>query len=84
MEWITLYLVRFPHVQEKIFEEVASLTAENSRRISLGDKPEAHYFQAFLEELARHCPMGFIAPPHKTLNDTVIQGKKIPKDTQVF
>lgn len=83
LEWCVLYLLKYPEEQEKIFSEVSRITVGNRRRVTLEDRPEAHYTNAFIDEVFRHCPEGTIPPPHKTLADVTFRGKFIPKDTQV-
>lgn len=66
-----------------MFQEITGLTDGNSRRINLGHRAQAHYVNSFLEEVLRHCPEGTIPPTHRTMEDVVIEGMRIPKDTQV-
>ena len=83
LEWSLLYLIRYPDVQEKVFREISEITNDNDRRVTLSDRPSANYVNAFIDEIARHSPEGTVPPPHKTMQDVVFQGKKIPKGTQV-
>jgi len=49
----------------------------------LADRGKAHLTNAFMEEVSRHCPMAVFPPSHKTVQDSVLDGKRIPKGTQV-
>ncbi len=83
MEWMLLYLMKNPNDQEKVFQEIKTLTDNNGRQVNLGDKANAHFTNAFIDEVTRHFEMGVFPPSHKTLQDVVFQGKNIPKGTQV-
>ncbi len=83
MEWMLLYLMKNPNDQEKVYQEIKTLTDNNGRQVNLGDKANAHFTNAFIDEVTRHFEMGVFPPSHKTLQDVVFQGKNIPKGTQV-
>jgi len=83
-EWCLAYLVYYPKWQERLFDELSTVTTGNARRICLADREFAHATNAFIEEVFRHSPMGLFPPPHKTLSDTMLDGKRIPKGTQVM
>ncbi len=79
-----LYLIKFPEEQEKMFRELLSLTGgKGERRVNLGDRAEAHFTNALIDEVTRHCPMATLPPAHKTMEDVVLKGMRIPKGTQV-
>ncbi len=78
-----LYLMKHPDCQDKVYQEIKMLTNDNTRQTNLGDRADAHFTNAFIDEVARHFEMGVFPPPHKTLQDVVLQGKRIPKGTQV-
>ena len=84
MEWSLLYLAKYPDVQEKIFQEIDRITDDGNRNVRLSDKEQAHYTVAFIDEVTRHCPFASMPPSHKTLEDVRLQGKFIPKNTQVY
>ncbi len=84
MEWMLLYVVKFQTCQERMFEEVSAITDGNSRKIELADKSKAHYCNAFITEVMRHCPIGSFSVPHKTVADTTLGDREIPKGTQVI
>ena len=75
-------MIMFDDIQEKVYQELKEVIRERSS--SLEDKPNTHYFNAFLEELMRHCPMLQINVPHLTQQDTNFKGHFFPKGTQVF
>ncbi len=84
VEWTFMYLAKYPELQERMFQEIKSITGDNERRIGLVDKPSAHFCNAFTDEVSRHCQMATLPPSHKAMNDVYFQGKFIPKGTQVI
>jgi len=83
-EWCLAYLLNFPEWQEKIFAEISMLTNDNERSIHLNDRSDAHFTNAFIEEVSRLTPMVIFPPPRKTLLDATLEDKLIPKGTQVM
>jgi len=83
-EWCLAYLLIHRSWQDQIYAELEELTGGNERKVSLEDREKAHKTNAFIEEVLRHSPLGLFPPPHKTLADTVLDGKHIPKGTQVM
>ena len=57
MEWLKLYLLKFPDNQEKIHQEISQLTDGNTRPICLTDRANTHYLNAFIDEVGRHWPV---------------------------
>jgi len=82
IEWILLYLLQYKEAQDRAYEELRSIVG--SRAATLEDKPKTHYFNAFLEEIMRHCPGFQISIPHAVSKDTTLGGFFIPKGTTVF
>ncbi len=84
LEWMVLYLVKYPEYQEQMFTEISSLTGDNERPINVTDKSKAHFCNSFLDEVLRHSPFATIIPGHMTLKDEQVDGHEIPKRTQVY
>lgn len=83
MEWVVLYLMKYPDVQEKAFQEIKN-TIGLDRSPQLSDKRDTPYCQAVIEEIMRMCPEIDIDLPHLTTEDTQAMGYDFPKDTQVI
>ncbi len=83
LEWIVLYLVRYPEFQEQIFKEISSLTGDNERPINVTDKSNAHFCNSFFDEVLRHSAFATVIPGHMTLKEEQVDGYEIPKGTQV-
>ena len=82
LEWLILYLCHYPREQEKVYRDLLRAVGPG-RTPTLGDKADALYFGAFVEEVFRHCPQGAVPIPHAAMEDMEVGGVKIPKGTQV-
>ena len=82
LEWFILYMVAYPGVQEKFYDEVCSTVGE--RNATLEDRSATHFAEATILEVMRHCPHLALTIPHYTSDSTTISGHFIPKDTQVY
>ena len=82
LEYTVLYLIAHPEIQAKVFEEINRVVGNRAPR--LDDREGLPYTQAYLQEVARFCPMGLFPPPRRTTEDVRLKnGMVIPKDTQV-
>ena len=60
LTWAALYMVRYPHIQEKVQQELDKVVGTN-RLPSTSDRPNLPYTEAVLMEIQRHAnivPMG--------------------------
>ena len=76
-----LILVQYPKIQKHLQSEIDDVIG--SRSPLLSDRTSMPYMEACQMETLRlisHVPL---AVPHATIRDTVVQGKRIPKDTVV-
>ncbi|KAL2091951.1 hypothetical protein ACEWY4_011749 [Coilia grayii] len=83
LQWSLLYLVKFPGVQDKIFQEIDDQVGSN-RLPSFEDKPKMPYTEAFIFEVFRHASYVPFTIPHCTTENITLNGYFIPKDTCVF
>ncbi len=82
LEWLMLYLVAYPDFQERIFQEIQSVT--EGRPISLEDRPRCHLTLSSIDEVLRFCPELIFNVPHMTSADVNFRGKLfLPKGTQI-
>jgi len=75
--WIILFLTRYQDVQEKCFQEVASVTGEERP----GLKHNLPYCQAVIFEVQR---LSCVAPqtiPHRVTKEVNVEDKTIPRDS---
>nr|XP_033794813.1 cytochrome P450 1B1-like [Geotrypetes seraphini]XP_033794814.1 cytochrome P450 1B1-like [Geotrypetes seraphini]XP_033794815.1 cytochrome P450 1B1-like [Geotrypetes seraphini] len=83
LQWLILFLVRYPKVQAKLQEEVDRIVGRD-RLPSIEDQPSLPYVMAFLYELMRFSSFVPVTIPHATTTETSLLGYHIPKDTVVF
>lgn len=82
LQWFMLYMLHYPDIQRKIFEEIISVVGLE-RPPNMHDKPKMNLTTAAIMETQRIT----ITPtnvPHAASKDTVINGYTIPAGTMVF
>ena len=75
-----IYLLNHPNVLKKVQEELDSVV-ENDRIITMDDKSKLHYLQAVISEVQRNTNLLLFNVFHKALDDIVIDGHLIKKDS---
>ncbi|XP_036454673.1 cytochrome P450 1A1 [Colossoma macropomum] len=83
LQWSLLYLIKFPHIQARIYQEIDDQVGLNSLP-RFEDKPKMPYIEAFLYEVFRHASYVPFTIPHCTTENITLNGYFIPKDTCVF
>ncbi|KAJ8014552.1 hypothetical protein DPEC_G00041430 [Dallia pectoralis] len=83
LQWIILLLVRFPHIQLRLQEEVDKVV-DRRRLPTIEDQSQLPYVMAFIYEVMRFTSFLPLTIPHSTIVDTNIMGYSIPKDTVIF
>uniref|UniRef100_A0A452HJ17 Uncharacterized protein n=1 Tax=Gopherus agassizii TaxID=38772 RepID=A0A452HJ17_9SAUR len=83
MQWLVIFLIRYPKVQVKMQEEVDRIVGRD-RLPCAEDQPHLPYVMAFLYESMRFSSFVPVTIPHATTVNTSIMGYFIPKDTVIF
>lgn len=86
LQWTFLYLVNFADLQKEIQDEIDDVVGRDGLP-SLADLEKLPLIEAFVVEVFWHVSVVPLAPPHKTIQDTVLGAGYdyfIPKDTVVF
>ncbi|XP_063803849.1 cytochrome P450 1B1-like [Pseudophryne corroboree] len=83
LTWIILLLIKYPHVQQKLQEEIDRVVGQD-RLPTAEDKAKLPYVLAFIYETLRFTSFVPMTIPHSTTCDVTIDGFYIPKDTVVF
>ncbi|XP_006270110.2 cytochrome P450 1B1 isoform X2 [Alligator mississippiensis] len=83
LQWLLLFLIRYPKVQAKLQEEIDKIVGRD-RLPSAEDQPHLPYVMAFLYESLRFSSFVPVTIPHATTADTCLMGYLIPKDTVIF
>ncbi|KAK2835772.1 hypothetical protein Q5P01_016256 [Channa striata] len=82
LQWGLLYMIYYPHVQERVQAEIDAVVG-SSRQPSVTDRENMPYTDAVIHEIQR---MGNIIPLnliHMTNKDTVLDKYTIPKGTAI-
>ncbi|CAJ0950880.1 unnamed protein product, partial [Mesorhabditis belari] len=82
LRWILAYMIHYPDVQRKAFDEINSLFP--IRKLSFVDRNRLPYTQAVLNEIQRHCNMNPFLNFHVCTEETQLFGQRIPKETTVM
>ena len=83
LQWMMLFLVKYPHIQTKL-QELIDQVVGRDRIPSMEDKSSLAYLDAFIYETMRFSSFVPATIPHSTTSDVAIEGHHIPKDTTVF
>ncbi|XP_041928471.1 cytochrome P450 1B1-like [Alosa sapidissima] len=83
LNWIVLLLVKYPHHQTKLQEQIDKVVGRD-RLPSIEDKSSLACLDAFMYETMRYTSFVPLTIPHSTTTDVTFEGLHIPKDTVVF
>ncbi len=75
-------LAHHPHIQHRLHTEISSVIPPSTHCLPYRD--QLPYTQATVLEIMRYVTVNPVGIPHVTLNDTEIQGLRIPKGTIVM
>ncbi|XP_028780622.1 cytochrome P450 89A2-like [Neltuma alba] len=81
LQWIMANLVKYPHIQERLVEEIRGVMGDRKEKeVKEEDLNKLPYLKAvILEGLRRHPPAHFVLP-HAVKEDVVLNGFLIPKN----
>ncbi|KAK3738904.1 hypothetical protein RRG08_006472 [Elysia crispata] len=81
--WFYLYMIHFPDIQEKFYEEIAKGIGTN--RYPTGqDRAALPYVNAVILEIQRLSSISPFAVTHRCNKETTVAGYTIPKDVQIL
>uniref|UniRef100_A0A2N9HL37 Cytochrome P450 n=1 Tax=Fagus sylvatica TaxID=28930 RepID=A0A2N9HL37_FAGSY len=79
LQWIMANLVKYPHIQEKLFVEIKGVVGDRENEVKEEDLNKMPYLKAVvLEGLRRHPPAHLV--PHAVTEDVVLDGYLVPKN----
>ncbi|XP_071805890.1 cytochrome P450 2U1-like [Asterias amurensis] len=81
--WTLMYMALHPDMQKKVQSEIDDVTG-GSRQPLMADSPNMPYTNAVILETQRIRPVAPLAVPHKTRDDTTLDGYTIPKKTCIL
>ncbi|XP_039315233.1 probable cytochrome P450 305a1 [Solenopsis invicta] len=82
LDILFMQITNHPDVQRKLHEEIDAVIG--NRTPSLEDRKKMPYTEAILNESQRLTSVVVLLAPHRTVEDTILDGYKIPKDTIVL
>ncbi|KAH9489108.1 Cytochrome P450 2D9 [Bulinus truncatus] len=81
--WFVLYMLNFPEVQKKIFEEIREHVGL-ARAPTCEDRPNLIYLNASIKETQRLASVLPFSAPHSCSRDVTFRGYTIPKGSLIF
>ncbi|XP_072346063.1 cytochrome P450 2C20-like isoform X1 [Scyliorhinus torazame] len=83
LRWAIQILVKYPQIQEKIYEEICEVIG-SSRRPAIADRVKMPYTDAVIHEVQRVIDIAPMSIPHMTMSDIEFRGYLIPQGTFVI
>ncbi|GCC33982.1 hypothetical protein chiPu_0012455 [Chiloscyllium punctatum] len=83
LQWAIQILVKFPHIQEKIYQEICEVIG-SYRRPAIEDRAKMPYTDAVIHEVQRYIDIVPMNIPHMATKDVEFRGYLIPKGTFVI
>uniref|UniRef100_A0A3Q2XXV7 Cytochrome P450 2K1-like n=3 Tax=Hippocampus comes TaxID=109280 RepID=A0A3Q2XXV7_HIPCM len=82
LRWALLLMAKYPHIQEKIREELNQVIGD--RQVQVEDRKNLPYTDAVIHETQRLANIIPMALPHRTSQDVTFHGYFIKKGTTVY
>nr|XP_004305489.2 PREDICTED: cytochrome P450 89A2-like [Fragaria vesca subsp. vesca] len=84
LQWTMANIVKYPHVQKRLVEEIKELVGVGSEEVKEEDLQKMHYLKAVVMEALRLHPPGHFVLPHSVTEDIVLDGRyMLPKNCTV-
>ncbi|KAL2344715.1 hypothetical protein Fmac_006000 [Flemingia macrophylla] len=84
LQWIMANLVKYPHAQERLMEEIRQVVGEREEReVKEDDLHKLSYLKAVVLEGLRRHPPGHFVLPHVVSEDVVLNDYLVPKNGTV-
>ncbi|KAG6655368.1 hypothetical protein CIPAW_05G211700 [Carya illinoinensis] len=81
LQWIMANLVKYPHVQEKLWAEIKGVVGGHAEKeVKEEDLHKMPYLKAVVLEGLRRHPPGHFVLPHAVTEDVVLEGYSVPKN----
>jgi cytochrome P450 len=82
-QWVMAYLVKYPHIQAKLFGEISRVVEQGAEEVKEEDLNRIPYLKAVVLECLRINPPNTSLVPHTNMEDMELGGYTIPKNTAV-
>lgn len=83
LQWIMANVVKYPKVQESLYNEISSMVSPGAETVEEDDLQRLPYLKAVVLEGLRRHPPGHFVLPHSVTEDTELGGYLIPKKGSV-
>lgn len=84
LQWIMANLVKYPHVQERVLQEIKQVVGEREEReVKEEELHKLGYLKAVVLESLRRHPPGHFVLPHAVSEDVVLDDYLVPKEATV-
>ncbi|KAJ9678338.1 hypothetical protein PVL29_020492 [Vitis rotundifolia] len=83
LQWIMANLVKSPHIQARLFEEISGVVGEGQEEVKEEDLQKMPSLKAVVLEGLRRHPPGHFVLPHSVTQDVSFEGYDIPKNATV-
>ena len=82
LRWGLAYVLNYPDIQERIYEEIKDVYGSDGT-IELKKRKDCHFLEAFMTEVLRCATIGPLFA-HKATCDTTLCGYHVPQDTTIL
>ncbi|KAF8014905.1 hypothetical protein BT93_H0643 [Corymbia citriodora subsp. variegata] len=80
LQWIMANLVKYPEIQERLYNEIKSVVGQGAEQVKEEDLQRMGYLKAVVLEGLRRHPPGHFLLPHAVKEDAELGGYVIPKN----
>ncbi|KAF2288068.1 hypothetical protein GH714_004252 [Hevea brasiliensis] len=80
LQWIMANLVKYPHIQEKLFMDIKGVVGDAAEEIKEDDLQKMAYLKAVVLEGLRRHPPGHFVLPHAVTEDAMLGNYLVPKN----
>ncbi|CAL8127384.1 unnamed protein product [Prunus armeniaca] len=80
LQWIMANVVKYPQIQDKLFEEIKGVVEETEEEVKEEVLHKLPYLKAVILEGLRRHPPGHFVLPHAVTQDVVLNGHVVPKN----
>lgn len=83
LQWIMANLVKHPHIQTRLLDEISEVMGEEKGEVKEYDLQKMKYLKAVILEGLRRHPPGHFVLPHSVTQETNLEGYVIPKNASI-
>ncbi|XVF56647.1 hypothetical protein PTKIN_Ptkin06aG0136800 [Pterospermum kingtungense] len=84
LQWIMANLVKYPHIQDKLFMEIEGVVGDVAEEVKEDDLQKMPYLKAVILEGLRRHPRTHFVQPHRVTEDTVLNNILVPREGTIY